>query len=213
MLHVPIGGVLEMRSREPTVADELPPWCRMVGHDFLGALRGPRHTRYFLRRGAGAAQDAPALAEDKARARAYEWRLRARSTGPQQGTVYSRNHAFTVGQAASFEERDPHPSAVEYLLGALAASLVTGLATEAARAGLDIDDVEISLRGSLANPLAILGLEAGEPALDRIALKCFASSPEDEAAVRAAWELAVARSPIAATLARAVNLDITLAVL
>ena len=29
MLAVPVGGILEMRSREPSVADDLPPWCRM----------------------------------------------------------------------------------------------------------------------------------------------------------------------------------------
>jgi hypothetical protein len=32
MLRTPVGDILEMRSREPTVAEELPPWCRMVGH-------------------------------------------------------------------------------------------------------------------------------------------------------------------------------------
>ncbi len=33
MLPVPVGGVLEMRSRERTVRDDLPPWCRMSGHE------------------------------------------------------------------------------------------------------------------------------------------------------------------------------------
>ena len=33
MQKVPVGGILEMRSLEPTVCDDLPPWCRMVGHD------------------------------------------------------------------------------------------------------------------------------------------------------------------------------------
>ena len=36
MQRVPPGGVLELRSREPSVRDDLPPWCRMVGHEFLG---------------------------------------------------------------------------------------------------------------------------------------------------------------------------------
>jgi hypothetical protein len=63
-----------------------------------------------------------------------------------------------VGQAASFEEKDAYPSAVEYLLGALAASLATGLATEASRDGLELDDIELATRGALDNVLAILGL-------------------------------------------------------
>lgn len=36
MLKVPARGILEMRSREPTVSNDLPPWCRMSGHEFLG---------------------------------------------------------------------------------------------------------------------------------------------------------------------------------
>ena len=68
MMKVPDGGVLEMRSVEPTVRDDLPPWCRMVGHEFLGALPGSsaKQHRYFVRRGtaAQAAEEQAALAED-----------------------------------------------------------------------------------------------------------------------------------------------------
>ena len=35
MERVPAGGVLEIRSAEPTVTAELPPWCRMTGHEYL----------------------------------------------------------------------------------------------------------------------------------------------------------------------------------
>ncbi|MEZ5194875.1 MAG: hypothetical protein R2764_00295 [Bacteroidales bacterium] len=38
MRKVPVGGIMEMRSLEPSVCDDLPPWCRMVGHDYLGLL-------------------------------------------------------------------------------------------------------------------------------------------------------------------------------
>jgi len=51
MLLVPEQGILEMRSREPTVKNDLPPWCRMVGHDYLGFLEGDGFTRYFIRPG------------------------------------------------------------------------------------------------------------------------------------------------------------------
>jgi TusA-related sulfurtransferase len=40
MLKVPENGILEMRSREPTVGDDLPPWCRMSGHEYLGKTAG-----------------------------------------------------------------------------------------------------------------------------------------------------------------------------
>ena len=39
MLEVPVGGILEIRSSEPTVESELPPWCRMVGHTHVGTVK------------------------------------------------------------------------------------------------------------------------------------------------------------------------------
>lgn len=220
MLAVPEGGVLEMLSQEPTVADDLPPWCRMVGHEYLGRLPAPASAerpgavRYFVRRGSGpaATAEAEALASDKERAQSYEWRLRVRATGHLESTAYCRNFSFRAGQPASFEEKDAHPSSLELLLGALGTALATGFATEAARAGLAIDDIEITVRGRLGNPLAHLGLGEGDPGLAGVEVKCFASTGADESAVRAAWERTVARSPVAVTLARATELTLKLAV-
>lgn len=211
MLKTPVGGILEMRSREPTVADDLPPWCRMSGHEFLGGTQGDGCSRYFIRRGSGTAREEEALQEDLDQARKYQWRLRARSTGHLKSTVYARNFSFDIGQPASFEEKDRHPCAVEYLLGALAGSLSTAFATECAKAGLEVDDIEISLSGGLENVLAHLGLETGDPSLKEIELKCFASTFDDENAVRQAWERTIARSPIAATLQKCVALTLKFA--
>lgn len=201
MLHVPVGGILEMRSREQTVAGDLPPWCRMSGHDYLGQTAGEGCSRYFVKKGAGAEEE-KRLAEDKAEAKQYQWRLRARVTGHLKSTVYSRNFSFVVGQAASFEEKDAHPSALEYLFGALAASLTTGFASECARESLAVDDIEISLTGFLHNVLAHLGLEDGDPAIKSVEVKCFASTFDDEERVHAVWERTLSRSPLVATLAK-----------
>lgn len=212
MLAVPPGGVLEMVSREPTVAGDLPPWCRLSGHELLGCLPGQGGARYFLRRGMavsrGEAAEAErqALEEDKRRARQYEWRLRVRAGEGQSSTVYCRNFSWTLGQPASFEKRDRNPSAVEALLGALGAALATGYATECARDALEIDDIELTVKGRLTNILAHLGMEEGDPSFAAIEVRCFASTLDDEDKARAAWERAVARSPVAATLARAVDL-------
>ncbi len=213
MLQTPVDGILEMRSREPTVGVDLPPWCKMVGHQYLGALSTPLFTRYFMRRLPEAEDTASSLQADKERARSFEWRLRTRITGSQKSTTYFRNFSFDTGQSASFEEKDKLPSAVEYLLGALASSLATGFATEVARANLSVDDIELSTRGQLENSLALIGDEsAGEPVFSEIEVKCYASSFDDVADVRAAWERAIQRSPIAATLRRAVNIQFSLAV-
>lgn len=211
MLRTPVDGILEMRSREPTVVNDLPPWCRMAGHTYLGTTRGENCTRYFVQRGKESLDDQNALAQDKEEAKGYQWRLRARSTGHLKSTVYARACSFTVGQPASFEERDEHPCAVEYFLGALAGSLTTAFATECARDGLEVDDIEISLSGSLLNVLAHLGLEPGEPSIERIEIKCFASTFDDERLVKTAWERTLSRSPLVTTLNKAVDLQIKLA--
>jgi uncharacterized OsmC-like protein len=213
MLLVPEQGTLEMRSREPTVKNDLPPWCRMVGHEYLGFLEGDGFTRYFIRRSRSSPDEGKILEKDKTRAKEYAWKARARSTGHLKSTVYCRNFSIEVGQPASFEESDKHPSAVEYLLSALAGDLATGFATESAKSSLKIDDIEMTISGKLHNILAHLGLEEGDPSFASIEMKCFASTFEDEAKVREAWERTIKRSPLAATLSKAVDIKIKLAIL
>jgi hypothetical protein len=208
MLKVPEQGIFEMRSREPTVKNDLPPWCRMVGLEYLGFLEAEGFTRYFVRRTVGATQDTKTLEQDKSRAKEYEWRARARSTGILKSTVYCRNFSIDVGQPASFETVDKYPSAVEYLLAALAGDLVTGFAGECAKGNLAVDDIEMTVSGKLNNILAHLGLEDGDPAFSSIELKLFVSSFEEETKLREVWDMTIKRSPLAATLAKAVDLKI-----
>lgn len=44
------GAVLEVRSTDPGVAADLPAWCRMVGHEFLGGGTGEYAGRFSVRR-------------------------------------------------------------------------------------------------------------------------------------------------------------------
>ncbi len=143
MLKTPVEGILEMRSREPTVADDLPPWCRMSGHEYLGKEAGDGFSRYFIQRGTPEKREEETLKEDLDKAKRYEWRLRARAQGHLKSMVYSRNFSFEIGQPASFEEKDKHPCAVEYLFAALAGSLSTAFSTECAKDNLEVDDIEI----------------------------------------------------------------------
>ncbi len=212
MLKVPVDGILEMRSREPSVSDDLPPWCRLSGHEYLGKTAGNGYIRYFVKKGSGTQQEEETLSKDKNDAKNYQWRLRARSTGHLKSTIYARNFSFDVGQAASFEEKDAHPCAIEYLFGALAGSITTGFATECARDNLEVDDIELSLSGSLENILAHLGLEEGDPAVKTIDLKCFASTFADEEKVKTAWQRTVSRSPLVATLKKNVELQLKLVI-
>jgi hypothetical protein len=213
MLRVPRGGVFEMRSREATVKNDLPPWCRMVGLEYLGCLEVEGFTRYFVRKTAVSVDEKKSLEKDKSRAKEYEWRARARSTGSLKSTVYCRNFSIEVGQPASFETSDKHPSAVEYLLAALAGDLTTGFATECAKCSLAVDDVEMTISGKLNNILAHVGLEEGDPSFSSIEIKLFVSSFDNEANVRAAWERTFLRSPLASTLKKSINLSVKFSIL
>lgn len=59
MLKTPVDGILERRSREPSVADDLPSWCGMAGHAYPGKVAGEGFSlgRYFLRRGSTVKED------------------------------------------------------------------------------------------------------------------------------------------------------------
>ena len=208
MQQVKVGGILEMRSLEPSVCEDLPPWCRMVGHDYLGMIGSRNQARYFIRKNEAAKAEDANLETDKKRAREYEWRIRTRATAPLQSTVYCRNFSFNVGQAASFEEKDKNPSAIEYLAGALSASLSTAYATECAKAGLKVDDVEITTRCKLDNVLAHLGLEEGNAGISNIDIKCFVTSMEDMAELKKVWQETLDRAPLYATLKKAVPINL-----
>jgi tRNA 2-thiouridine synthesizing protein A len=48
--RLPHGAVLEVRSTDPGVIADLPAWCRMVGHTFLGGGQDAYQGRFFIRR-------------------------------------------------------------------------------------------------------------------------------------------------------------------
>lgn len=145
----------------------------------------------------------------------YTWTARVRWLGDQESTVYARNHAFTVGSPANFGQQDAHPSAVEYLLGALGADLTNGFQAQAARAGITVDALELTLRGYLGNALVVLGVigETGNPGFQGIAGTLYVSADADEARLQAAWHTTLARSPVYNTLKSAVTLALELRVL
>jgi uncharacterized OsmC-like protein len=144
----------------------------------------------------------------------YSWEARVRWVGEMEATVYARNHSFTVGQPLSFKEREAHPSAVEYLLGALGADLTNSFAKEVSRRGIEIDGLELALSGSIDNVLVHLGVigEEGEPALRKVRGTLYVSADTEEQALREAWHSTLQRSPVANTLKHAAEIEIKLVV-
>lgn len=143
------------------------------------------------------------------------WDIRAHSTARDSVQVYARQHAFRVGAPIHFDVEYGEITALEYVLGALAADVVGSFRALAHKRRLDVDQVEALVHGDLQNPLMYLGVvgEQGDPGIERLALKCYVSSLDDEEDVKRVWEEALARSPLARTFTEAGTLEISMQVI
>src|SRR3712207_810823 len=45
---LPPGAVLAVRTSDPSAAHDLPAWCRIMGHTYLGIEPGPEGHNHFL---------------------------------------------------------------------------------------------------------------------------------------------------------------------
>ncbi len=142
------------------------------------------------------------------------WAVRVRRVGSDQAQAYARTNAFTVGAPASLKPADPHPSAIEYVLGALGGDLVNGFTALAARQGIAVHDAELSLNDRLDNALVQLGVvgETGHPGLAEITGTFYVSADADESRLSEIWQTALDRSPIFHTLSRSAQVTLKLRV-
>lgn len=131
---------------------------------------------------------------------------------PAEARVYARNHAFPVGAQASLREQDDHPSAVEYLLGALAGDLLRGFEVQAARRQVAVHAGEMNLQGRLNNVLVHLGVigETGHPAVESVSGTFYVSADAEGQALDEIWSATLERSPLYQTLTRCATVSIRL---
>lgn len=203
------GQILEVRSRERSVVEDLPAWCRMVEHEFLGSEPGNNTMRFFIRKGSNQAD----LEIDLQAAKGYEWSIRARGEKDLTAKIHSRNHTFIAGKPADFSPKVHAPSAIDYLLASLASCLTVGYKVQASRKNIEIDNVELSLKGGLENVLFHMELdEEGSPKIKRIVGTFFVSSPETEDVLGELWNSTLERSPIYQTLNQLIMIDIKLSI-
>lgn len=207
MNQVPAGGILEIRSTEISVREDLPAWCRMTQNPYLGWRLIPDSNQYFVRKGGQATAEAAA----EKQARDYRWQCRIRWSQGLQSKVYCRNHSWEVGQPASFDVEDAAPSAVEYVLGALGSCLAMGFQIHASRRGIQVDDIEIALGGQIDNIYVFLGIEqTGHSGFRQIDGTLYVRAEADEAILQEIWQQTLAASPVTNSLTRPLALDITM---
>ena len=193
MTAVPEGGILEIRSTEISVKEDLPAWCRMTHNPYLGWRPAENHNKYFVRRGTGGKKPD----DDYRKAREYLWRTRVYWNGGMQAKVYCRNHSWVAGQPASFDVKDEAPSAVEYLLGALGSCLAMGFQIRASRRDVEIEMVEISLNGKIDNIFVFLGAETGgHSGFKEITGEAYVKSDAVPVVLEQLWRETLAASPV-----------------
>jgi uncharacterized OsmC-like protein/TusA-related sulfurtransferase len=203
------GQILEVRSREKTVQEDLPAWCRMVEHQYLGSERGENTVRYFICKGSEQAE----LAQDLQAAKGYQWSVRAQGEKDLTAKIHSRNHTLLAGQPADFSPTVNAPSAVDYLLASLGACLTVGFKALASRRNVEIDNVELILKGGMENVLFHLELEdEGSPKINSITGTFYVLSPESEGVLEEIWCQTLARSPIYQTLKHGTDIQIKLSI-
>ena len=197
------GGVLEVRSREISVKEDLPAWCRLVGHDMLAARPGEAgSTSYFIRKKSADS----VLKQDLDQARNYVWRARVRGRGGMGAEVFVRNHSFAAGQPVSFDTADQAISAIEYMLGSLGACLAVGFQWRASQRGITVHNLEVALQARAQDILVYLGLQdAGNPGLADVRAIVYVDADAEPEALEELLAETVRRSPVAQTFQHAVS--------
>lgn len=141
------------------------------------------------------------------------WTIRASWQGDYRASIYARNNTFSLERQLSYREADKFPSALEYLLGALAGDLMAGFEGQANRERISLDAIEISLTGWLNNPLIALGVigeTEGHAGLEKIEGRVYISSEAEEEELQKLWHEVQFRSPLFQTLKRAISINIEL---
>ncbi|WP_207711613.1 sulfurtransferase TusA family protein [Sulfobacillus harzensis] len=195
------GQILEVQSREPSVSVDLPAWCRMTGHTLVGQWpQEGGYTYYHVRK--GVERELPTSVEqDLEAAEQYVWRVRVQYRPKAPARVYGRNLEWQVGQPASFAEEVEAPSAVDYLVSAVAGAVLMGFSQVAAERHLLIDDMELVGSARLENILTHLGVDTeGVPRISSLEGVLYVSSPATRAALDEVWQMTLKRSPLVQTL-------------
>jgi len=139
-------------------------------------------------------------------------RLRAHRGAQLPVKLHARSVTLNGVGRASWDAAAEHPSALDYLLGALATDLLSGLGEESRRAGYVLDEAELRLEVFLENPLVVAGVigEEGSPRIDSIRGSLYLSSSAGESELRAVWQRTRDKSPVLASLAPGITIDIEL---
>jgi hypothetical protein len=153
-----------------------------------------------------------ALCEKEPAMERHTWTLRITAREGNQATVFARQHQFRVGAPVHFDRAYEAVSALECVLGSVGADLVNGLPTLARKRRMVIEQLEAVVVGELNNPLTYLGVigESGHPGLEKVRIRVYVASPEEEVTIHRLWQEMLDRSPLIRTFQAAIQLELSL---
>ncbi|MGH7742118.1 MAG: hypothetical protein ACRENS_08855 [Candidatus Eiseniibacteriota bacterium] len=124
--------------------------------------------------------------------------------------MHAREFSFNGEGRTSWAKKAEHPSALDYLLSALATDLLSGLVRESHRGGPAVREAELRLEAWLENPMIVAGIvnEAGSPRIKKIRGTLYLGTEGAESEVRAMWQRVFDSSPVHASLAPGVDVRI-----
>ena len=139
----------------------------------------------------------------------YLWNVRLVSTSEEKVTAHAGKRQFDIRMALNFDETQEGVSAIEYVLAAVGADVLSGFQRLLRQKRIAVDRAEANVQGSLNNPLVHLGVigEEGNPGLERIRVKVYVSCSAREAEVQEIWREALRRSPLAVTFSGLIEFD------
>lgn len=140
----------------------------------------------------------------------YTWSVRGNSADGQVTRLHAGRNSLSAGPAVSFRPDEPLPSAIDYLLCALTAEMVSNFAACMSERAVDFDAVECRVSGQLEDPLASIGVvgASGNPAMSTITGTVFVSADVDDGVLQDAWCAALSRSSVYRTLQKCVSLSV-----
>lgn len=194
------GSVLLVKSREISVREDLPAWCRMVGHELLTDRPADGgYTHYWVKK----RNEDTALSGDLQKAKDHTWQARVRWSGGMQAKVLVRNHSFQIGQPASFDTEDAAPSAIEFLLAAVGGALTTGLQWRLSQQQIEVRNLEVVVKGKSADSLVFLGVHAlGNPGLQGVEVTVYLDADVEPERASELLQETLRRCPVTQTLLR-----------
>jgi hypothetical protein len=145
----------------------------------------------------------------------FRWTARATTTGDERATVFARKNKIEIGLPLSFDVDYEMTTALEHVLGALAADIAMGMKKLAQKRRLEVDNVEVVVIGELDNPLMHIGVvgEKGHPGLKKLRIHAYVGSLEDESKVREVWNEMLEKSPLVNTFRPALEFEMKMDVI